>query len=72
MSADLISTSFIEDSGLLEMADANQIVLLLPQVSSTVLDRQDWTIRSVWSKTILIAGSEGGAHLTNGHFFFGP
>ena len=33
MSADLISTSFIEDSGLLEMADANQIVLLLPQVS---------------------------------------
>ena len=32
LSADNIGTNFIVESGLLEMADANNIVLLLPQV----------------------------------------
>ena len=32
LSADHIGTNFIVESGLLEMADANNIVLLLPQV----------------------------------------
>ena len=32
MSTDNIGTEFIENSGLLEMAEANQIVMLFPQV----------------------------------------
>ena len=33
MSADNIGTEFIENSGLLEMSEANNIVLLFPQVN---------------------------------------
>ena len=33
MSSDNIGTAFIENSGLLEMADANKIVLIFPNVS---------------------------------------
>ena len=32
MSTDNIGTEFLENSGLLEMAEANQIVMLFPQV----------------------------------------
>ena len=37
MSADNQGTEFIENSGLLEMADKNNIVLLLPQVCISFL-----------------------------------
>ena len=37
MSTDNIGTEFLENSGLLEMADVNNIVLLFPQVRFTIL-----------------------------------
>ena len=38
MSSDNIGTAFIENSGLLEMADANKIVLIFPNVSILFLN----------------------------------
>ena len=37
MSSDNIGTAFIENSGLLEMADANKIVLIFPNVSKILI-----------------------------------
>ena len=38
LSADNIGNNFIVESGLLEMADANNIVLLLPQVLKRLIN----------------------------------
>merc|ERR1739848_85979 len=36
MSTDNIGTEFLENSGLLEMAEANQIVMLFPQIKNNM------------------------------------
>jgi len=60
MSSDNIGTSFIQNSGLLEMADANKIVLIFPNIKT------DWFMNphGCWNIYGYLGDLNGGKYAT--------
>jgi predicted peptidase len=61
MSTDNIGTEFLENSGLLEMAEANQIVMLFPQIKNNMFFGNP---HGCWNTLAYLGDLDGGAFAT--------